>query len=353
MKKISFTLMMVALMSTLSARTIQPIYFDDPTFDMRSSSLSEEQRSFFDRYITAMEKMEAGEDAEKFFIIEHAEGTKQVGPLLGNINYDQGTPYNNHCPIINGGRAVTGCVATAMAEVMRYYKFPAKGTGTFTYTDGTGAEEFVLDDHPFDWPNMLETYKQGQYNDAQANAIANLMLACGASLNMNYSKDGSGANTERVEGLLKNNFGYDKKCAYISAGNGDVAEENYWGEDVLRPEFDAGHPIIFAGFPSAGVSGHCFVLDGYKTIDGEYYYHVNWGWGGAGNGWCLLTSLKDFEGHDYSGYNVQMVYYIYPAGTGLEETEDEAGRATKILRDGQLIIERNNRQYTVQGMRIQ
>lgn len=340
----------------MTAKGIRPIIFDDPTFDIHSTDLSPEQRSFFDGYIDAMERIEAGEDAEKFFVIERANEAGIVEPLLGDINYNQGTPYNNKCPYLNGGRAVTGCVATAMAQVMRYYKYPAYGTGTFTYTGGSdGAKTINLEDYPFDWNNMLPTYDRVNYTDEQADAVSTLMLVCGASLNMNYSKDGSGANTAKVNGLLKNNFGYNKEVSYISTENSSNPDETiyYWGEDAVRPNLEAGWPLIFAGYPALGQTGHCFVIDGYKVVDEIYYYHVNWGWGGAGNCWCLLNYLVDGDGNNYAGHNLQMVYNIHPVNQAIDNVSEDAVRAEKILRDGQLIIQRNEIQYTVQGQRIQ
>lgn len=356
MKRLSFySVLLLTLMSvTMQAKTIQPVYFDDPTMDLQSHLLTPEQRSFFDRYVYALDQIAQGAKAEEYFVMEHAQSDEEVAPLLGNINYDQGRPYNNKCPYLNGGRAVTGCVATAMAQVMRYYKYPAHGVGTFTYTGGDdGAKTINLEDYPFDWDNMLEEY-QHSYTDVQADAVSTLMLMCGASLSMNYSKDGSGADLGKMDGLLKNNFFYSKDVSFISTKNSSNPEETiyYWGEDAVRPELEAGHPLIFAGFPAIGQTGHCFVIDGYKVIDGEYYYHVNWGWGGHGNSYCLLTQLKDETGSNYSGYNLQMVYYIYPDGSqGVDEIEDET-RANKYLRDGQLIIERNQAQYTLQGQRL-
>lgn len=359
MKHVFTTLFVVAACCmSMQAETIQPIIFDDPNFDIHSPLLTPEQRSFFDQYIDAMERIEAGEDAENFFVIEHAETEEGVAPLLGEINFNQGYPYNKFCPYINGGRAVTGCVATAMAMVMRYYQYPACGTGTFTYTGGEqGETTFKLDSHPFDWNHILPTYDGVTYTEEEADAVANLMLACGASLKMNYSKDGSSANTEKIPNLMKNNYFYSNQIRYIDVSNSSNPEQDitYWGEDVVRPELELGHPLIFAGFPAIGQTGHCFVIDGYRVQNDTYYYHVNWGWGGAGNSWCLLTRLKDQGGTDYSGYNLSMVYYIFPKNwQGIEEVEaDEANKAVKELRDGQIVILRNNRVYTVQGQRIQ
>lgn len=355
MRHYSLTALLLVLVSIATqAKVLQPVYFDDPSIDLQSPTLSPEQRSFYDRYVHAIEQMEQGADAAEFFILEHGEEEDKVEPLLGNIKYDQGAPYNNKCPYLNGGRAVTGCVATAMAQVMRYYKYPACGTGTFTYTGGDeGARTVNLEDYPFDWDNMLEDYS-GSYTSTQADAVATLMLMCGASLSMNYSKDGSGADLGKMDGLLKNNFGYNKNVHFISTKSSSNPEETiyYWGEDAVRPNLQVGRPLIFAGFPAINQTGHCFVVDGYKVIDGEYYYHVNWGWGGHGNSYCLLTRLQ-YESDNYSGYNLQMVYDIYPASQDIEAVSSDEVRSQKILRDGHLIIERNNVQYTPQGIRIQ
>ena len=347
-------LLMAAISITGQAKPFQPVYFDDPNTDLQSAAFTPEQRSFFDRYVRALEQIAQGASAEEFFVMEYSDSDDAVEPLLGNINYDQSTPYNNKCPYLNGGRAVTGCVATAMAQVMRYYQYPANGTGTFTYTGGNdGARTINLEDYPFDWNNMLEEYQHG-YTAKQADAVATLMLVCGASLSMNYSKDGSGANLAKMDGLLKNNFGYSKNVQFISTLNSSNPEETiyYWGEDVVRPELAAGHPLIFAGFPAMGQTGHCFVIDGYTVMDGEYYYHVNWGWGGVGNCYCLLTNLQEPGGDNYSGYNLQMVYYIYPTLQDVESVEAEETNVHKLIQDGQLIIERNGVRYTVQGQKM-
>lgn len=358
MKHYSFltALLLVWAYVSAQAKPFQPVYFDDPTQDIHSDAFSPEQRSFFDRYVYAMEQIAQGASAEEYFVMEHAAADEEVAPLLGNINFNQGKPYNNHCPVLDGGRAVTGCVATAMAQVMRYYQYPVKGTGTFTYTGGEdGARTINLEDYPFDWANILEEYQTRGYSTEQADAVANLMLMCGASLSMSYSKDGSGADLAKVDGLLKNNFSYSREVRFVStqgSSNPDEVIES-WGEDVVRPELEAGHPLLFAGFPAIGQTGHCFVIDGYKVIDGAYYYHVNWGWGGQGNSYCLLTELRDEGGSDYSGYNLQMVYYIYPEGwQGIEDVQSNDVQCTKVIRNGQLIIERNHVQYNVQGTRV-
>lgn len=282
-----------------------------------------------------------------------------VGPLLGKIEYDQSAPYNDLCPIINGGRAVTGCVATAMAQIMRYWKHPRVGTGEATYTSSSGAATFVFSQHPFDWDNMLEQYTYSvmgypKYNDTQAAAVANLMLACGASVNMNYDTDASGSNIFNSYNALRNHFSYSNDMKYYES---DSPNWEDWTEN-LQEQFNKGLPVLYAGTSTNG--GHAFVLDGYKietiasTGGKRTMFHVNWGWSGHYNGWFLLRKLQP-DTDNYSNTNQRVVLDIRPVyPQAIEQTEaNESVRASKELRNGQVVIVRNNCIYTVQGQRIQ
>ena len=167
----------------------------------RSIEQSSEMASFMSYYEEAVRRIEAGEDMDNVFIrINRSAATADsVGPLLGNIKYDQGEPYNRKCPVLNNeGRSVTGCVATAMAQVMRFYQHPSCGTGTSSYTGSSGAVTYNFSQHPFNWSLILENYSSQSYTNAQAEAVAELMLACGASVNMKYSADGSGSNADKA-----------------------------------------------------------------------------------------------------------------------------------------------------------
>lgn len=303
-------------LATSAENSLQPYYLDDPS--SITQALSKEQEDFLSFYQKAAQEITRGESASKFFSLSYAEDiTDEQEPLLGKISFDQGEPYNNLCPIVNGKRAVTGCVATAMASVMAYYRYPNCGKGVVTYSGGSaGAQTINLEDYAFQWNNILPHYVYGNYTEAQGEAVAELMLACGASLNMQYSAEGSGISTEKVPGALKNNFSFDSKVAHYSTLNypGDPEElfEYDW-EPTIREQTKAGMPIIFAGSPAQGKTGHCFILDGYKVIDGVYYYHVDWGWNGTLNGYFLLTNLNP-DGTSYSGYNCTMVCNIKPQG---------------------------------------
>lgn len=308
---------LLTISTVLNANTVlKPVYFDTPHANaQRLVEETPEVRSFLAQYEYAMQQVNLGEDMSAYFVLEAAENpADSVSHLLGNIKYDQGTPYNNLCPMINGRRAVTGCVATAMAQIMRYYSYPNVGVGRVTYTGSNGAETIDLSNYPFHWNLILDDYS-GQYTSAQGEAVATLMLACGAALNMNYSADGSGSYLDKAMVAFKNNFSYSKKIGHFDSNNVPNPEELIlydWAPEI-REQHKKGYPVMYAGNPAVGTAGHAFVIDGYKVIDGVYYYHVNWGWSGAFNGYYLLMNLAP-DGENYAGYGCDVVINIYPEG---------------------------------------
>ena len=315
MKKILLFCAVIAMSSFVYGKTpLQFVYFDQVDANIeRMVAMSEEQASFFAQYEQAIQQVNQGADLSDYFLVETAnDANDAVSPLLGNIIYDQGTPFNNLCPIINGRRAVTGCVATAMAQIMRYYSYPSTGTGTVKYTGSNGAATLNLADYNFDWSLILNDYTQ-MYTAAQGEAVAKLMLACGASINMNYSADGSGSHLNLAMAALKKNFGFSNEIEYYDS-TGDYDPEGLIEYDwvfTIRENHQKGYPVMYAGSPASGKSGHAFVIDGYKVIDGIYYYHVNWGWSGAFNGYYLILNLKP-ENENYAGYGCDMVVNIHP-----------------------------------------
>lgn len=336
----------VAISSIVLGKTpMQFVYFDQvDAHSERLSSISDEQASFFVQYEQAIQQVNNGADLSDYFIVETAsDASDAVSPLLGNIIYDQGVPFNNLCPIINGRRAVTGCVATAMAQIMRYYSYPSVGTGSVTYTGSNGAATLNLADYDFDWSLILNDYTKS-YTAAQGEAVAKLMLACGASINMNYSADGSGSFINKAMKSLKDYFGYSKDIEYYDS-TGDYDPEGLIEYDwvfTIRENHQKGYPVMYAGSPASGKSGHAFVIDGYKVIDGIYYYHVNWGWSGAFNGYYLILNLKP-ENENYAGYGCDMVVNIHPEGwtADVEEVETTTNK-----------IDLNAPVYTILGTKI-
>lgn len=217
-----------------------------------------------------------------------------VAPLLGGIKWNQMAPYNNMCPSYNGtNRAVTGCVATAMAQVMMYYQYPKELKATIkAYTAKSYGIQIpeISSGATYDWDNMLPDYSKSDYNSAQADAVAKLMYHCGAAVKMNYGPS-SGANVTPI--ILATYFGYDADLMQDLTRT--VFTLQQW-MTLIDNELKAKRPILYSGQASDG--GHEFVCDG---SDGNGLYHINWGWGGYQDGYFDLTILQPTKGGAGSG----------------------------------------------------
>lgn len=221
-------------------------------------------------------------------------GTAAVAPLLGGIKWNQGASYNNMCPLYDGtNRSVTGCVATAMAQVMMYYQYPKELKTTIkaynTQTYGIQIPE-ISSGATYDWDNMLPDYSKSDYNSAQADAVAKLMYHCGAAVKMDYGPS-SGANVTPT--ILATYFGYDADLMQDLTRT--VFTLQQW-MTLIDNELKAKRPILYSGQASDG--GHEFVCDG---SDGNGLYHINWGWGGYQDGYFDLTILQPTKGGAGSG----------------------------------------------------
>ena len=226
-------------------------------------------------------------------------GTKHSIPELMKSRWNQGHPYNLTCPKYYKGDgtqaySATGCAATAMAQVINYYKYPDKTKSIIpshskTYTLDNGTQKTVTANAvpkgtKIDWENMRDTYScnDDHVHDAPDTAVANLMLYCGQALKMGWGKS-SGADTSKSRDALVDYFGFDA-CAYWASRPNYGIDEWF---DMLYNEMEAGYPVLYRGHSSGG--GHAFVIDGF---DGDNLFHVNWGWGGGSNGWFLISILN-------------------------------------------------------------
>ena len=246
-----------------------------------------------------------------------------VEPLLENIAYDQGAPYNNLCPTVGPDeKAATGCSATAMAQVMKFHEYPEHGTGERTYrTESLGLTLHAdFENTYYDWENMLDTYTQSifrpNYNTKQAEAIATLMYQCGVAIDMDYDTSSSATDYDMLRAFPAY-FGYDASTIRLLQRDYCTSEE--WRE-TIRAELAAGYPVIYNGQSMEG--GHSFVCDGY---DANGLFHINWGWGGLSNGYFDLDVLEpDVQGigGSLSGFNFMqsIITGIRPAEEGGEQT---------------------------------
>ncbi|MDO5395394.1 MAG: C10 family peptidase [Bacteroidales bacterium] len=218
-----------------------------------------------------------------------------ISPLCATT-WDQAAPYNNLCPLKSNQRTYTGCVATAMAQVMKYHSYPTKGAGSNSYTWNNQTLSMTFSSVTFDWANMLNTYPSSTSGtSAQRTAIATLMKACGYSVDMEYGIDsdgGSGATSFVIAPALVNNFSYDKGTHTEFR---DYYSEAEW-EEMMYDNLKNVGPIVYCGASNQG--GHCFVCDGYNTSG---YFHINWGWSGSYDGYFKLSALNP-DGQGIGGY---------------------------------------------------
>ncbi len=229
---------------------------------------------------------------------------KDVSPFLP-CNWDQGKYYNEYCPVDAGGDAghvYVGCVATAMAQVMMYYRYPLQGTGTHTYTHPTyGTMTVNYGNTTYEW--------EGAMNQLSAcnHTVALISYHAGVAINMNYGPDGSGANTQDASLALKQHFGYGSSTQFVQR----MSYSNQAWKDLFHTNIDQKRPCMYSGHPSNGGDGHCWVTDGYQGTD---YFHMNWGWSGGSNGYFTLDNLNPAGAGDFnSGHGA--VVGIYPGGT--------------------------------------
>lgn len=254
-----------------------------------------------------------------------------VDPLV-TTKWDQIAPYNNMLP----EGIYTGCVATAMAQVLNYYKTPVHGIGEKSVKVNTSVHKNVTvtatfaDDY-YDWDNMCDEYTEGNYSDAQADAVALLMRDCGVAASMNYGgKDEGGSGTfltDAAEGLKKY-FGLDN-VEYISR---DLYSESAWMNRIYK-EISSRGPVVYGGSDYDQSAGHAFVLHGYRS-DGKVY--VNWGWSGDDDGWYDVATLK-MPGYSFADEQEMIVGIESPeqGGEAVEINVATPGTLASLLPEGE------------------
>ena len=249
-------------------------------------------------------------------------GSIVVEPLLGDIMWDQMDPFNGMTP----GHAPTGCVATATAQIMRYWKYPDHAVGTHGYMSKSYG--YLSHDYNYriDWDDMPIAPNGTPDNkiDAKPNpTIARFMYGLGVAFDMNYSQQGSGTTHDKVVPALIRHYGYTKDIKRITA-----QEAGSQWSSIIKRELDARHPVLHGGTGKGG--GHSFVCDGYTTDD---LFHFNWGWSGVSNGWYKLNALVPdvlgTGGGAGGGYNENrdIVINIAPPARILGKNKDNSNLA--------------------------
>lgn len=295
-------------------------------------NLPDNVKAWLAYYENAYNALEKGILSEEISSVSEAGMAESVSPLLGNINYNQDAPYNNMCPEYDGSNCITGCVATAIASIMKYHEYPKQGIGSHSYTTRTYNLNCSFDfgNTVFDWNNMLDTYN-GSETDVQKNAVATLMKACGVAMDMDYTTYGSGAYSFMLPARISQYFGYNPNMIYI---------ERYYYQSsewisLLKNELNENRPVYYDGASNSG--GHAFVIDGY---DENNLFHVNWGWGGYCNGYFELLTLAP-NGAGIGG-GTDLDGYRFSQGMVLNFQPEETGPVSYYLSGSYMGAEREN-----------
>ena len=240
---------------------------------------------------------------------------KDIEPLLGDIQWNQWAPYNMLCPVMGKMEAPTGCVATAMAQVMGMYQWPKRGygkneyqmfapsydeEGNYVHGELTMARDFTHS--KYKWEKILPQY-DGYESEEENLAIAQLMYDCGISINMEYKSSGSASDLPEVVNALVKNFSYDKN---IRIEYRKFYDDDVW-ENMLYENLSNGMPLVCSGQDGKTFfEGHAFVCDGYM-VDGNLF-HFNWGWGGNADGYFFLSGNGNGNGDDDEGLDEECLY---------------------------------------------
>jgi len=276
-------------------------YSNENDFDF--NRLAPQTRRFIEGYVASARQLQNGQ------IRRYLPATqRRIGGVVGSIaplittRWSQNAPYNLKCPYIFTSRCITGCVATMMGQIMYYYQYPTVGKGTCEYITKTSQipVSAVLDSIPFDWSNMIADYQWG-YTHTQSDAISNLMLACGASVEMDYGISSSGASLSNAPSAMIDHFGYDRDMVIVDMKKMPI----YAYHEMIQQALLNGHPVPCGG-NNVKNEGHAFIIDGLEP-DGDNlpFYHINWGWNGYGDDYFKL---------DLAEYHLdnQILLYCYP-----------------------------------------
>ena len=328
-----------------------PILGYSDTGSIDPSRMPANMKAWLDGYDRQMGELATMSDAQAEAVMSAPRKAKvttrnSIAPMI-TTQWDQATPYWNECPqFMNSDDeadgyelAYTGCVATSMSQLMYFHKYPEQTTNvipayTFTYSDGNYNYSTVeMDELPtttFDWAHMRETYT-GAEDEVYTSAVAHLMFYVGCALKTQYGVSSSGAYTDDIPKAFAL-FGYGSKIAFRN----DYTQADW--DNLVYEELKAGRPMIYNGTAGSG-GGHSFICDGFEYGD---YFHINWGWGGMGNGFFQLSILNPrasgIGGSSSSeGYNMKqnIIYNIIPGtaptpGSGDEEETEPVLTATNV-----------------------
>lgn len=214
------------------------------------------------------------------YIGSRAEDLKAVQPLV-KTRWDQGSPYNKYTPVVNDTQTPTGCVATALAQLMKFHSLSTPAKGSVSYL--MNGKDFKMDFEglKFDWANMTDRYS-AESTEAQIEAVATLMKACGYAVESTYEPSATSASVYLWAPALIKYFGYAPSTQPLNRIYYNLHD---W-EMIIHESLANGMPVLYSGL--GATLGHAFICDGYSE---KGYFHFNWGWSGLSDGYYLLSAL--------------------------------------------------------------
>lgn len=272
-----------------------------------ANDLPDNFKAWLDEYAKAIEYLQ--KNNAKVIAYSNAKDQKTTISSLIKTKWNQDAPFNNACPdFFTYGKAVTGCVATAMAQLLYYHSQHNKNIATATTAEipayqcntnwnsyGQISVSAIPAGQPLQWSKMLLSY-DGSATDEQKSAVANLMYYCGAAVKMDYANSrhgGSSASGTQVPNALIDYFGFDKSTTVVDRSQYSIGDWN----NLIYNELKNGRPVLYSGTSDQN-SGHEFIVDGYE---GDNYFDINWGWGGYCDGAFLLNVLAPESGGEGAG----------------------------------------------------
>lgn len=291
--------------------------------------------SYLEEYQAGIAAFKAG-----YAVAGRSDGGEAVEPLL-STKWDQDSPYNDLCKSeYSSSNFYTGCVATAIAQVMKYHNFPPNGHGVTNSIWNNGAID--LSRSIYDWDNMIDEYISGNWSESEGAAVARLMRDIGGAVEMSYGTNASSAFSTYIAPSMYKYFNYSKDIRHMMRESYDTQE---W-IDIIRENLQRGEPVIYGGTGAQG--GHQFVCDG---IDENDYVHINWGWSGMCDGYfdinALAPSAVGSGGGDGKFYkDHDMVVNIRPGDPDADNSDYEipletwnlkASDYTKLDSDGRVL----------------
>ena len=302
------------------------MYSDKGTFN--TANMPDNMRNFLQSVEASVRYAQQTGGAPSSAAARRAADWADIEPIV-KARWNQSSPYNSFCPILrynkHDQRAVTGCVATAMAQIMMVYQFPDTISADipaydFQFQSNTYSHDGFPIGTSIEWEDIQEEYTERHDEPDSADiAVANLMALCGASVEMSYGigeLGGSQASSAKVAGALVKYFGY--KPTTVRNINRRDYSWTQWSELIYK-ELKAGRPVLYYG--QSQQNGHAFVCDGYERRNGSDYFHINWGWGGLSDTYVdLRVCLPEQQGAGGGSYGYAMsqgaVVGIQPASEG-------------------------------------